>query len=178
MSTTKASILALANFLCANLGDTTEMDRLYYEVELELAHDARLWNPTVLVTTATETQFTFSGLQLHGVFYDGRQLLEASQASLDAVSPAWRDEIGTPVAYVRAFHDNHIFRLYPRTSDVTRSVQLICTLTTDTDVPSILELPMALFIIAREFSRESNHRDLPFAEMANAMANQILEMVG
>jgi hypothetical protein len=44
-------------------------------------------------------------------------------------------------------------------------------------VPALLELPLALLILDREFSRESDHRDVTFAQAAAELAAVFLAFV-
>ena len=179
MSTTKTEILALVQMLCWNLADATEIDRFFGEAEVELAKDPRLWQLSHLVSTQNTPEYLVSSaLNVTAVFYGGRELLEASRAELDATTRQWREEFGTPIVYTKDAIDDHKFRLYPqRDSTPASATDFFATNVTTTNIPDILSLPLALFILAREFSRESNHRDLIFATECNKMANELLGMV-
>lgn len=182
MSTTKATIIALAQVLCGNLGDQTEMERLYGEIELELAHDPRHWIATHTSTTASSDdaiQGDVDALFNLAVFYEGRQLIEVARAHLEAANPNWRDQRGVPRAFTKDNVDTHLFRLYPRRHESATPVTLdfFITKAITGGIPDIMALPLALFVCAREFSRESHHRDMQFAVECNQLASELLNMV-
>ena len=56
MSTTKTAIIAAAQLMCFSLADADELDRLFTETMIELAHDPRKWMQTIInaPTTATD----------------------------------------------------------------------------------------------------------------------------
>lgn len=182
MSTSKATIIALAQVLCGNLGDQTEMERLYGEIELELAHDPRKWiaqHITIAATSDDAVQGDVAALYYHAFFYEGRQLLEVSRVQLEATNPNWRDQRGVPRAFTKDNVDTHLFRLYPRRHESATPVTLdfFITKAITGGIPDIMTLPLALFVCAREFSRESHHRDMQFAVECNQLAAELLNMV-
>ena len=196
MSTTRTEILATIAFLSAGLADQTECSRLYTEVAIELAHDPRAWmSAATTLNTGTDAdtsdadqlELRTAVVKLLGLFYSHRQLSEETVASLAGFNPAWRDEIGDPWCFTRQGEDARIVRLYPKPrllpvtgeslTNVTNSAFVIyCDARTDF-IPDVLHLPIALLILAREFERESNHRDLGAAEIWRAMGTNILAMI-
>lgn len=175
---TKTEILALVQLLCYDLADSDEIDRFFGEVEKELAKDPRLWilYHSSSVSVAPDLLITLTSLNVTAVFYAGRQLFEASQEELNATNAEWRAVTGTTVSYVKEHHDEHTLRLYPR-GVIDENIDVFETPAVTTQIPDILTLPWALYILAREFSRESNHRDVPFATACNTLGNEILVMV-
>lgn len=196
MSTTRTAILSTIDFLSAGLADQNECSRIYTEVAIELAHDPRAWMSaatTLYTGTDADTsdpdqlELRSAVVKMLGVFYSHRQLSETTIDGLNALNPEWREEIGDPWAYTRQGEEGRILRLYPKPrrlpvtgetiSTVTDSAIVIyCDARTDT-IPDVLHLPLALLILAREFERESNHRDMAAAEIWRAMAVNILGMI-
>lgn len=185
----KTIVLALVDTLSFNLADTTVTPVLFDECIQELGHDPRAWltavgtqnlaNTNALVTLAGSLNI----VRMLGLFYQDRQLRQATVGELDAFSGSWRDEVGKPVAYVVEEEKDRIVRLYPRPSQAVSG-----TITTDpplsivyteqrTTVPDWLDLPVALLVFAREFERESNHRDIDTAAIARALGEDMLRMV-
>lgn len=194
--TTKIEVLALADFLSGTLADQTECGRLFDEVMQELAHDARAWCSQVAVSsTGLTTDFSdpdqyelrSAVVKLLGVFYSGRQLSEERIHCLAGSNPHWREESGEPWAYTREGENGRTLRLYPKPRNVPVTGQSLTTYTdaplylyTDvrtTLIPDILCLPLTLLVLAREFERESHHRDQPTAEIWRAMAQQLMNRV-
>jgi hypothetical protein len=174
---TKTEILELVQLLCYDLADADEIDRFFGEVEKELAKDSRLWILSHSSSVQVLSDYvTLTSLNATAIFYEGRQLMEASQEELNSTNPTWREVTGTPVAYIKEHQSDHLFRLYPK-SVSTKTVNVFETIVMTTGIPDILTLPWALYILAREFSRESNHRDVPFATACNTLGNEILTMV-
>lgn len=182
MNTSKTSILTLAAWIGANRGDATEMDRLFGEVEIELAQDPRwfMLAKTTASATTDETITLTTARALAAIFYNGRQLQEVTREDLMARNRHWRDEVGPATVYLREDVNNETLRFYPRrvNSAETSMIDYLTVEPTTTAIPIVLELPMALFVVAREFSRESNHRDLVFAKECNALGNTLLGMLG
>lgn len=181
MSTTKVAILAMAQLMCFNKADTDEIDRLFTEVMLEFSHDPRMWTHTFVNATVTSNKDHFTSLtntyHLSALFYNGRQLREVRQNELQAYEREWRDKVGTPVAYTLAGEQDRVVRYFPARDDGTATVTILGVVAATGNIPDVLELPLALKILEREFSRESPHRDLPFATACGGIADKILKLV-
>jgi hypothetical protein len=196
MSTTKIEVLALVDFLSASLADQNECSRIFDEVLLELAHDPRAWITNfayaatgTLSDTSDADQYEVSTSvgKLLGVFYGGRQLSEETIAALAATNPRWREELGDPWAYTRQGEDGRTLRLYPKprhpgsttgaTTDARYSPFILFTQVVSGAIPDALCIPLTLLVLAREFERESNHRDLGVAEIWRSMGTDMLDKV-
>ena len=190
---TQATILALAQTLCYSLGDSTEMQRIYYEVAAALGQDPRGFFSTITTdvaggTVADATDNAHVELptattapivtKLLAFFYEGRELLPETEQALDAVNPSWRDVIGQPQFYVTEDEDDRILRLHPKPAAAATTPVII--IHTSVELPSIADsydLPVALLIVAREFERESPHRDKDFAGVARALGEYYLGFI-
>lgn len=196
MSIDKTEVLALVAFLSATLADQTECSRIYDEVVQELGHDPRAWLAQVAVTdtglasdTSDPEQYELrpAVVKLLGLFYAGRQLTEESIAALTASNTRWREEVGEPWAYTRQGESGRIVRLYPKPrvlpvtgENFTTYEQSVLTIYTELRVavlPEVLVIPLALLILAREFERESVHRDQPLATVFRQLGMSVLNQV-
>jgi hypothetical protein len=190
----RETVAALVSELSLGQADVTLADRFYTEVLTDLA-----WVPGLFVTgTLMEVRDSTRSIAwpdgcvriLTGYYSDG-ELAPVGILEMDRVNPAWRDERGGPLALVLQEEPSRTFRLYPipdrRSAPFTflfgapfgvdfpeHAVALIHTAIVE-DVPEWAELPIALFMVAREAARESNHRDPDVAEYAQSIASALLD---
>lgn len=188
MSITSLQVQTLAATLGAELLSATSFDVLFLEELAALGHDPRGWMSTVvdggaLPTTQTVTlPTTINIIALQAVFLGGRELSPAAAEELAAWAYDWRDRRGDPLVYALHDESDRTLRLYPestRTYDVADDGRplFLCTSTNTAGIPDILKLPLALLVIAREFERESTHRDLDFAGICRALGQHVLSLV-
>jgi hypothetical protein len=194
--TTKALVLSMVDFLSAGLADQTECSRSFDETMIELAHDPRAWCSQVAtmntgLTTNTsdpdQLEIRSAVIKLLSVFYSGRELSEETIQNLAGTNVNWREQYGDPWAYTRQGEEGRILRLFPKPRRVPVTGEAFSTYTDSaivlycdartTAIPDILCLPLALLVLAREFERESNHRDIPFAEAWRAMGQNMLKRI-
>ena len=193
---TRTEILAFCDFLSAGLAEQNECLRLYSEVLIELAHDPRAWLSTVAVsntglvadnTDPDQLEIRGGVIKLLAMFYSHRQLTEESIGALNGLNADWREHVGEPWGYTRQGEEGRMLRLYPKprrlpvtgetlSTSTDSAIALYCDQRT-TDVPDVMVLPIALLILAREFERESNHRDQAASEVWRAMATNMLDMI-
>lgn len=193
----KASVLSLVDNLSANQAEHPAVERFYLEVVQTFAREPWIVAVTVLATQAGTSQYVLpdSLVKILAIFYDDRVLDRLDQVTAESMPHGqyWRDAIGIPLAYVVEDETAKTFRLYPKpaasSKDFTFLVgaplgadypeyacALIATEVRD-DLPDWLDLPLALLVCEREFSRESTHRDDAFAQTCRAIANVLLGMV-
>lgn len=192
---TRTAIVALAQTLCYQLGDTTEMTRIFDEIMVELGQDDRAWLSQIAVFNGgtivdpTDRAYLEFPLSLNlvkclALFFDGRQLSRETVQNLDAITPEWRSRVDDPLAYVVEGENDRQMRLYPQASvqksgDTISSVEggpaAIYTETRTTAIPDYLEMPLAWLVLSREFERESPHRDQAFATAAKGLGLRYLE---
>lgn len=193
MSATKTDVLTLVSLFSLGKADQTACSQFFDEEIITLGHDPRNWLANYAQTASGtrvsaadllryQTPTTVSVVEILALFIGDRQLQKADIVELEARSKAWRDRSGAPVVFVVEREDDRTLRLYPsldRTytvSDAGRPL-VVHTEHKTTGLPAILELPLALLVLAREYERESNHRDTGFADIARALAQHILTLV-
>lgn len=191
----KADVLALVQELCTNQADATAIDKYFDEVISDLGKDG--WLCVAEVLAATKGTFEYEPpstvIKLWNVIYDDRMLYKENLRAVESVNVNWRDETGTPRAYVVEDESNHKFRLYPkpdRTSKdfvpifgsplgldyPTYSVVVIISEMRDT-IPQWLIVPVAFDILNREFMRESDHQDTVFGDACKKLSTMFYAMV-
>jgi hypothetical protein len=191
----QATVLALINAFGFEIEGVPQINGFY----ADLMWDAARWGVATsvqLVPTVRGTD-TYAMPDTEGkrymLFYDDIQLSVSSIMDLAAVNPDWRDERGRPDAYVTQDESEHDIPLYP-VPDVNardfvflfgspmgrdfpdRAIGAVMGERRD-DLPSWLDVPLALGVLAREYERESDHRDVAFAGACRQMSNNLLAMV-
>ena len=184
MSTSTAELLTFAQDLVCDQGDGTVLATLIsqlYEDELP-ANDfgASQFLGATIGDTATYTVST-SLRKLYAIFCAGRELSHEALAALESRGPQWADDVGTPIAYTERLEAERTVRLYPApgitsagTNNLVTEVDRLVYLGTVimSTIPEYLRLPASLWVLAREYERESDHRDLTFAKLCRAMAEK------
>lgn len=190
MSTTKTAILTLVSTLSAGLADTTAIDRLWDETIIDLAADTRQWftsfatvNPgtTTSITDQESLELPASLAlgRLIALFYNGRQLSRESEDTFATQSRNWHDRGGSPVAFTTDQRSDRFVRLYPK-NDVFKLGEIGVLYTQSTvvvNIPDVMALPLAMLVMAREFERESTHRDMDFAKSCRALGQEMLNYI-
>lgn len=185
MSVTTAALLTYAQDLVCDGADGTSLATIIaqlYEDELP-ANDfgANMVLTTAVAGTATYTVST-SLRKLYALCFGGKELSHETLGALDSLGPTWRDAIGEPIAYTEQLQEDRTLRVYPapdRASAGPISVVteidrfLVIGTTTMSAIPDYLRLPAALWVLAREYERESDHRDVPFAKLCRALAEKL-----
>lgn len=194
MSIGITDVLSMVSFLSAGLADQNECTRCFNEVMIQLNNSETPWTTNyAFAATGTsgdssdpdELTIPTAAVRLLGIFYSGRQLSEDSIVTLAGRNVNWRDEVGAPWSYTRDGEDARTVRVFPKPPRVPISAETT-TIYTDTPlflyaeapttgIPEVLQLPLALLILAREFERESNHRDLNAAQVWRAMGENMLQ---
>lgn len=152
----------------------------YREVINALAEDGRLWFAHFSLSSAALDE------ELHRVpdplvrilalFFDDRMMTWETQQSMEALDPTWRTQRHTPKAYITDNVEDRYIRLWPPADHDCEDLGWLYTRTLP-DAPPFMNLPLAFLVLAREFSRESNHRDMEFAGLSQKLAEQMLAMI-
>lgn len=190
---TAANILALALDLGLGQGDFAQMADFLDDVFIDLA--SRGWICALLALSAAKAQATYAlpadAVELLAAFHDDAELSPAMARDLDAVASGdWRLRQGRPSSVVREDEDDRTIRLFPIPDLASKApgtnalgdgfpvgaVHLLY-LAKVTTLPEWLALPAALLVNAREFARESDHRDLTFATACQQIADALLGLV-
>jgi len=191
----KADVLTLVDDLSLGQADAASVVKFYDEVVIDLGQRNLLTNASLVALTAQTGTYTLPAEALRplAMFYDDAHLTHADERALMAIDPNWRSALGTPMAWVTDDETDRTFRLFEQPSATSKpfififgspfgtdypamSVAVIFTEKRD-DLPVWLELPVALEILAREFARESAHRDQAAAAAFRELAAQTLNMV-
>lgn len=175
----KSEVLTLVSDLALGADNSTETSIIYDEVVRELGF--------LEVLTGTETISTASGTATYQVANDNVQSLEyhSSQGVLtqaegtglaSVFGASWRNRTGTPLAVTTDMESREVFRLVP-IPDFADNLTIIRTEFRQ-DVPEWMEIAIAFEVLSREFSRESDHQDMVFAETCRAFAGILFNMLG
>lgn len=193
----KTDVLALIQLLAADQADAGAIAN-YYDDEIRRVALGPGWVTetsmlTAVVGTAVYTPPTSAARQL-ALFYDDRVLsLENPNTIPAAHGVSWRSKIGPPDSYLLEHESSRDFRVVPAPDMATEDrpevfgelfgrdypAGTIALIHTDQkqDVPVWMETLLALRVLAREFSRTSDHRDDDFAALCSRLADLVFLMV-
>jgi hypothetical protein len=177
----KVTVLDWVAQLSAGLADATLASRFYDEAIINLAHDPDgIWfGNFILGSLALDEEIKEVPedlVRLHAVFFRDQMLSWETKQAMEALDPTWRTRRHTPVAYITDDIEDRYIRIWPP-SDVSCDELGWLYTQTLTDAPAVMELPLAFMVLGREFSRESAHRDMQFAELCFKAATGMLAMV-
>ena len=128
--------------------------------------------------------------ELLGVIYADAQIDEMTLRQLEHVDSRWRERLGKPRGFTTETETAKTVALFP-TPDVNSSPSVsgpplgtgyppfngVLFYSGFRDpVPQQLELIIAFWILAREYSRESNHQNADWTAFAQNMVDLLLEM--
>lgn len=186
---TISQLVTFANDLVCDQGDTTSLTNIattFFSDELPQIPNGWVASLT-LGNTAADTATVIvatSVRKLLAVFFGGRELSHEVQASLD-VNAIWGDAKGAPIAWTTDREQDRTIRLYPMPTTTTLSSSLV----TETDallflgicaqtvLPKYLRLPAALWVLSKEYARESAYRDMDFAKLCRVFAERMFNLV-
>lgn len=193
----KASVLVLVNDLTLGASsDATIIGNYYDRVVEDLARFPWLTTISLVPLTANVSEYVLDTAQakIIAMFYDGRQLSRLTRTQVEGLNRHWRNEYGIPHSYIVDDEFNKTFALYPIPKldskaqtfphsqpfgqDFPAYTLLVIHTGTRTDLPTWLELPVALEVAARDMERESNHRDLEWAARARTLSQLLFQLVG
>jgi hypothetical protein len=188
----QADVLNLVTGLSNGQADLTLAAGFYTDAINELA-DRHFLTTTSLagyVEGQTELAIPAAVRSLLAVIYNDVQIDEMTLRQLEHVDSRWRDRQGKPRGWTRETETAKTLALYP-TPDVSAqpyvsgpvlgtgypqfSGVLIYSGFRD-PVPQQLELIIVFWILAREYSRESNHQNAEWAAFAENMVSLLMEM--
>jgi hypothetical protein len=165
--------------LSYGLGVSGSNEDEYNECITTLAEDGRLWfahfSRSASALDEELHRVPDALVKILAVFYDDRMLTWETQRSMEALDPQWRQQRHTPKAYITDNVEDRYIRLWPPGDHDCEDLGWLYTRRLK-DAPPFMDLPLAFLTLAREFARESDHRDLEFAGLAQKLADQMLEM--
>ena len=194
---TKAASLTLASTLA--LTQLSE-DRLapFYDEAVYILSATMPYLLTMQLIPLVQDQslvtFPDATVNLLEVWYDDRALDAMTHAELLTLDTQWQAHHGPPLAYTDEHLSQGFFRLYPippLPSDPllmlhyggafgldypTHNVVLLAT-QYQQDLPSWLELPLILSMLAREYMLESPHQDIAFAQGCTHVHQLLMSML-
>jgi hypothetical protein len=195
--TTKFEVLQLATDLSTAQADPIAIDRFYNDVVTDLGEQGWLQVVMLLPVMAGTAEFTppdATTIDVKYVFYDDRVMYRENFHALEVVNVNWRDERGTPAAYVREAESQHSWLLYPKPDRPSKDFVFMFGAPLGLDYPTYavavvlaefretlppwLAMPVAFRICEFEFARESDHKDTKFSEACKALADMLFKMVG
>jgi hypothetical protein len=189
----QTATLALVATLSNGQADPTLAMTFYTDVLTRLA--LQQWHTTATPITVTSKNSTvnFPGnlLELLMFIYDNDVLSNLMLRELEALTPAWRNSYGRPIAYTLETETAKSGELFPVPNQAPKPIipvhglplgedyqpgnAIAIFVQSPPDILPILVLPVALKILAREYSRESNHTDLNYATFAETLADLLLK---
>jgi hypothetical protein len=195
--TTRAEVLQLVSDLSTTQADAVAIDRFYNDVVTDLGNEGWLQVVDLLPVTTNGAEFTppdTTTIDVKYVFYDDRVMYCENLRALEVLNVNWRDERGTPAAYVREDESQHSWLLYPKPDRPSKDFVFMFGAPFGNDYPADavavvlaefrevlppwLAMPVALRICEFEFARESDHKDAKFSETCKALADMLFKMVG
>lgn len=192
----KASVLTFVTDFSTDQVDPVAIDRYYDDIVRDLGMQDFLVQTSLVAVNTTTAIYTppATTVDLLLVFYDDRVLYKETLLNAEAIGAGWRDIIGTPVAYLVEDQTSKDFRLFPKPEinskpfiflfgeplgrDYSEYAAAVIYTETRVDLPEWLETPVAFEILAREFARESDHKDKPFSDACRAAARLFFDYVG
>lgn len=195
---TKAASLTLASTFTGQPPQLSadHLAPFYDEAVYTLGALPYLLDMSLVAVTQDQSTFTFPDtfLVLHEVWHDDRALDIMTHAELLALSSQWQEHRGPPLAYTEENLSLRQLRLYPippLPSDPllmlhyggafgldypTGNVVMLATQFLQ-DLPSWLELPLILTMLAREYMLESPHQDTAFAQGCAQVSQLLMRML-
>lgn len=188
----KTNVLSLVSRLGLGLADEIQTLKYYDDATYDIANREIICNIQAITVTAGDATYDFPTEmgQLYAVFFGDRMLTEVMLREMEQRSPQWRDEVGYPYGFVLSDETARTVRLVPTPKNVVTDAfvfthgapwgedfpnDALAMLGTERrdEMPSWMDLFLALGILAREFDRESDHRDPLFAGACLALSNLI-----
>lgn len=191
----KAEVMALVSLLSRDRQDNNAVEQYYEHVVVGLARKGILVEAT-LVAASTDVavyEWPEGAIDVLGVWYDNKELSYSKLGDLEAYRPVWRSLKGKPSSYTLQDEATRSLRIIPSPEVPSAifsfdwgqpfghdypgySIVVVHTVVRD-DVADYFTLAIALDVLAREFARDSEHRDLTFSKIAEELAVAVYEMV-
>lgn len=188
----KADVLQLVAELSRGRADPGTCEKYYTDVAYEMAKAGIVMNVSIVELNAGDGTYTIpaDAVLVVGMLYDGVQIVPSARQAVEWRNPDWRSRVGPPQTYVMEDEQARTFRLFPAPDSDTGflgnvlrfgenyppySVALVYAQNRE-DMPEIYTLYMVCTILNREFTRESDHRDLQFAGACDQLSQLFMKM--
>lgn len=195
----RSDVLTLAIDYAIAPVDAATLDRYLTDVLEECARYDEPPHIDVELASVTAGTDTYTPpvacLRILAAFYAAKHLSAATVADLEAYSRTWRTDSGSPWALSFDEQTGGDYLLYP-TPDASSGAlipangdplgldyptgwcALIFGSGRSVDLHDYTAFPIALRVLAREFSRPSSHRDKAFADGCLALADLLFQLIG
>jgi hypothetical protein len=169
----------LFTLLSNGQGDLNLFQLLYNDVVNALG--PRRWHTTTATINVTQgtplITLPTSLLDLITILFDGQALSILEHRELEVLNPGWRNAVGNPIAYSLDDLPAQQAELYPAPYSTSPPTATAIYVENRANVLPILTLPVALLVLQREFSRESDHADIQFASLCGELGMLLLDML-
>lgn len=187
----QAETLALVQTLSNGQADAALCANFYADVVSTLGD----WHTTAvpISVTANSALITFDAglLDLIQLIYDNEVISRLGLRELEGIRFGWRNSPGRPIAYTLEAETTKTAELFPvpqwpspvpgpppiSPSQFSPGNVIAIYGQQVTDCLEYLNLPVALKVLQREFSRESNHQSMDFANAAGMIADMLLQQL-
>jgi hypothetical protein len=189
----KADCIALVATLSNNQADPNLASSFYDDLVSSQAG----WHTTATPITFTAQTSTVplppDLLSLLQLIYDNDVLSQNSLRELEAIKYGWRSVSGRPIAFTFQAEPAKVAEVFPVPPTTSPLIIPVHGLPVGqdyapgngiaiydqqvVDILPYLNLPFALKILAREYSRESDHMSADFAAAAGALGDMLLGML-
>lgn len=183
MPKSKAQTLTLASSLGLDLENDTTESQFFDDVVERLAlmmKPAFVASTTVNMVDGTGTyNYESDMLRLLDAIMRGNLLTRSDESDLAAYSNEWQgDADNEPKAYFEDWLARQ-YSLYPAPNfDSGDTLRIFYAQDRAASIQDFYALVIALLILAREFSYNSTHRDLAYAEQCQRLGEFILRILG
>lgn len=187
----KTDTLNLVALLSNGMADAIASESFYNDTMVELAQEDWTTNAIIVALTKGKSEKDLSGtafVNLKGFIYDDSEIDLASQTEIESIDSEWRDAVGRTTSYIIEDGNVKTIALYPA-PDLPSNPDLgLYGEPLGLDYPTYsgvlfysypaldplqpqyyLELIIALRVLNREFTRESDHIDSEFATVAQTL---------
>ena len=188
---TKASTLSLASQMTLSQIQGSLLATFYDDAINALGALPYLFQSTLVSLSPGQSLVPYpqDAINPLSIWYDTRDLDLLTNDELMAINPRWPDDITTPLSYSLDSIPLRTLTLYPRPSwtsdpvpasdpfgpDFPRNCLTFLGTTFMQDIPEWLELPILFALLAREYQRESPHKDPQFALACQRLAATFMD---
>lgn len=189
----KADVLALVATLSNGQADQSLASSFYDD--LVSVQDGWHTTATPIKFTANTSTVALPGklLTLLQLIYDNDVISQLSLRELESIKYGWRSVGGRPISYTFQAESAKFVEVFPVPQTTSPAIIPVHGLPAGqdytpgngiaiydqqvTDILPYLNLPFALKILEREYSRESDHMSMDFAAAAGSLGDTLLEML-
>lgn len=179
---TSSTIKALAQDLCHDKADSSEMDTYISDTVEQICKMPNC--PLVDTDTAASTSgtsdyvFPAAAVRIVTIFYNEIPLSYATVTELEAYDDDWRALTGDPRFFTIEDVDARKYTLVPQPDTSSDDIVVMFTDNRATDIEDWLGVHIALSALSREFARPSDHQDVAFSAACNEAAQLFFQAAG